>query len=189
MSGSTKFKNKIHFKIILVLWVANGGSPRLGPYLQTHSSVTCTSSCTRHCWIIHCCSFCCWAASTYGLCRLQKHDIIFPQPVRLSICLSVLPKEGLSEFYTAAASSNSNPKALQCLWFSSVGPQLLPSTLDFSSQACRSISPWIIEVNSHLPKEKLREYYILPFCLIFSSLLIPFFIAEAVFHLCLYWSH
>lgn len=35
MPGSTKFKNKIHFKIILVLWVANGGSPRLGPHLQT----------------------------------------------------------------------------------------------------------------------------------------------------------
>lgn len=33
--GSTKFKNKINFKIILVFWVANGRSSRSGPYLQT----------------------------------------------------------------------------------------------------------------------------------------------------------
>lgn len=140
-----------------MLCVADGARPRSSP-ANTRSSVICTSSCTGHWWIIHCCSFCCWAASTYGLCELQKCDKIlsFPQPTRLS----VLPKGGLSVLSTAAASINSNPKDLRCPCLSSAGAQLPPSTLDFSSKACRSILPWTMEGNSHFPEEKLRELYI-----------------------------
>lgn len=144
-----------------MLWVANGGRPRSSP-ASTCSSVICTSSCTHHCWIIHRCSFCCWSPSTYGLCKLQKCDKIFSfhQPPRLSVRSSVLPKGDLPVLSTAAASTNWNPKDLQCPCLSSAGPQLLPSTLDFLSKACRSILPWIIERNTLFPKEKLRELYI-----------------------------
>lgn len=63
----------------------------------------------------------------------QKTQLL--QPGMLSVCLSVLPKEGLSLLSTAAASSNSNPKDLQCPCFSSASPPLPPYTLDFSSKA------------------------------------------------------
>lgn len=59
----------------------------------------------------------------------QKTQLL--QPGMLSVCLSVLPKEGLSLLSTAAASSNSNPKDLQCPCFSSASPPLPPYTLDF----------------------------------------------------------
>ena len=153
-----------------MLWVANGGRCRSSS-TNTCSSVICTSSCTARRWITHCYSFCCQPAHACGLCKPQKCDKIFsfPLPARLSVRLSILPKGGPAVLSTAAASSNSNPKDLQCSCLSSAGPQLHASTLDFSSQACSSILLWTMEGNSHLPKENLRDLYILTSYFLFSS--------------------
>lgn len=93
----------------------------------------------------------------------------------------ILQRRGLCVLFTVAAYKESKPTRSSVLMLFLSWAQLPPITLDFSSKACRSRLSLTLEGNSHFPKKKLRELYILLPCVILLQILT----AKAAFYLCL----